>query len=137
QSEAAALLGVSRQRISQVVDLDTLRRDASHGRILADILASVLPPAGFTTLAHAVDALPLRLPVVATGAISHLGYTRLAALLLRRDGQTSERGDIDLVFRPPWTAASLAALRGRLAALANWPPHPRAHAERDLWDMLD
>ena len=136
-TEAGALLGVSRQRISQAVDLETLRRGASHGRTLIDLLDNVLPPVGFTTLAHATEALALRLPAVDPSAVSHEGYTRLAALLLRPDGQTAERRDIDLVFRPPWTAASLAALRGRLASLANWPPHPRARAERDLWDMLD
>lgn len=137
QSEAATELRVSRQRISQTLDLEALRRDASHGRTLADILSSVLPPAGFMTLAHAAQALALRLPAVDPDAVSHLGYTRLAALLLRPDGQTAERGDIDLVFRPPWTTDSLAAVRGRLATLANWPPHPRGSAERDLWDLLD
>lgn len=137
QSEAGAQLGVSRQRINQAVDLAALRLGASHGRTLVDLLDSVLPPVGFTTLAHAVEALALRLPAVDPAAVSHLGYTRLAALLFRPDGVTAERRDIDLVFRPPWTSASLAALRGRLAALANWPPHPRARAERDLWDMLD
>jgi serine/threonine protein kinase len=136
-SEAGAQLDVSRQRVSQAVDLAALRLGASHGRTLVELLDSVLPPVGFTTLAHAIEALALRLPAVDPRKVSHLGYTRLAALLLRPDGLTAERRDIDLVFRPPWTAASIAALRGRLAALANWPPYPRPRAERDLWDMLD
>lgn len=138
QSDTAARHSVSRQRVSQTLEkFPDLRRDASAGRTLVDILASVLPPVGFTTLANAAQALALRLPAVDTAAVSHLGYARLGAILLRPGGVPADRDDIDLVFRPPWTEASLATVRGRLATLANWPPHPRARAERDLWDLLD
>lgn len=142
QSEAAGVLRVSRQRVSQRVDLDALRAEASWGHHLVTVVGDALPPAGFATLEIAAAGLASRLPA-GDGGPSPLGYARLAGLLLRPDARATEAAELRWVVRPPWTDQQVGALQGQLAALGSWPaglagtpraPTPRASAEVQLWD---
>jgi serine/threonine protein kinase len=132
-TEAAAALGVSRQRVSQVADLDALRAEASWAHHLVTVVAEALPPAGFATIERAAAGLATRLPP-GEGGPSALGFARLAGLLLRPDARATEATDLRWVVRPPWSEERLEELQGRLAAIGNWPPLPRADAEARLWD---
>jgi serine/threonine protein kinase len=133
QSETAALLGVSRQRVSQVVDLDLLRADASWGRHLANVVSDAMPPAGFATLEVAATALNARLPS-GLGGPSAIGYSRLAGLVLLPDARATDAAELRWVIRPPWTEAELVKLQQRLGERAIWPPLSRRDVETDLWD---
>jgi serine/threonine protein kinase len=141
-SEAAAVLGVSRQRVSQSADLSALRAEASWGHHLVTVIGDAMPPAGFATLEVAAAALCSRLPT-SEGGPSALGYARLAGLLLRPDARATEAVDLRWVVRPPWTDQRIGELQGRLATIGNWPaglagspraPVQRADAEVRLWD---
>lgn len=132
-AEAAAAVGVSRQRMSQIADLSPLRAEASWGHYLATLVSNTLPAAGFATLEVAAAGLSARLSGPAEGP-STLGYARLAGVLLRLDARATEASDIDWVIRPPWTDERISGLQGRLASMGNWPPLPRADAEGRLWD---
>jgi|GEM_PF-2113817 len=133
QAEIATALGVSRQRVSQMVDLAPLRAEASWGHHLLMVVAEAMPPAGLATLALAAQGLAARLPTT-EGGPSALGYARLAGLLLQPDGRATDAAELERLMRPPWTDAVVDALRQRLGTLARWPPVPRATAEGVLWD---
>lgn len=135
QAEAAVALGISRQRVSQAVDLQPLRAEASWGRHLVNVLVDALPPAGFATLETAAAALTTRLPAAAD-APRPIGYARLATLLLRPDARASDGADLRWALRPPWTMTQLVELQQRLGAMAQWPPIQRADAEARLWDAM-
>ncbi len=125
-SEAAALLDLSRQRVSQTLDLAPLRAAASHGAVLRAALRDALPRAGFASLDAAARALASALP--ADGPASALGYARLGAVLLQPDGRATDLASLDVVARPPWTPDDLYALRDALASAARRPALPRAEA---------
>ena len=135
QTEAAGALGVSRQRVSQSVDLESLRAEASWAHHLVGVVSEAMPSAGFATLEVAAAALAARLPTSEAGA-SSLGYARLAGLLLRPDARASDAPELRWVLRPPWTEELLTNLQARLAAIGGWPPFPRVTAEGRLWDDL-
>jgi serine/threonine protein kinase len=132
-SEAASMLGVSRQRVSQTADLDLLRAEASWAHYLLTLMSEVLPPAGFAPLETAAAGLAARLSTSEDGP-SPLGYARLAALLLRTEARATEAPELRWVVRPPWTDELLIDLQKKLASACNWPPVPRASAEARLWD---
>lgn len=133
QSEAATAIGVSRQRVSQSVDLDPLRAEASWAHHLVTIVSDAMPPAGFATLEVAAAALATRLPTT-EGGPSAVGYARLAGLLLRADARASDAAELRWVIRPPWTDELVLDLQARLAGIGSWPPFPRVAAEGRLWD---
>jgi serine/threonine protein kinase len=143
-AEAAAALGVRRQRVAPSADLSALRAEASWAHHLVTVVADAMPPAGFATLEVAAAGLSARLPA-SEGGPSPLGYARLAGLLLRPDARATEAAAIRWVVRPPWTDPRIDDLQRRLADLGNWPaglsgtpraPLPRAEAEGRLWDVL-
>ena len=133
QAEAAGALGVSRQRISQSVDLAPLRSGTSWAHHLVSVVDETMPPAGFATLEVATTALASRLPTTEAGP-SLLGYARFAALLLRPHARAADAVELRWVIRPPWTDERIADLQARVAAIASWPPVPRATVEGRLWD---
>ena len=133
QSEAATALGMSRQRVSQISDLNPLRAEASWAHHLVTVLGEAMPPAGFATLDVAAAALAARLPTI-EGGPSALGYARLAGLLLRPEGRATDAAHLGWVLRPPWTDERIVELQSQLAGIGNWPPVPRADAQGRLWD---
>jgi len=132
-SEAGAAIGVSRQRVSQMADLDALRAEASWAHHLVTLVGEAMPPAGFATLEVAAAGLAARLPTT-EGGPSALGYARLAGLLLRPDARATEASDLHRLVRPPWTDARVGELQARLGSIGSWPPVSRADAEARLWD---
>ena len=130
-------LGVSRQRVHQMTDLRPLRRAASVGRELTNLVESLLPPAGMDTLDGVAGALDRRLPAAGDESPSPLGYARLAALLMREGGTAGQAPEVQLVLREPWTEDGVHDLLAELAPLADWPPRPRREVEVRLWDLLD
>jgi len=133
QTEAAGAIGVSRQRVSQSVDLEPLRAEASWAHHLVTVVCDAMPPAGFATLEIAAAALAARLPTNEAGP-SSLGYARLAGLLLRPGARASDASELRSVIRPPWTDERILDLQGRLAGIGGWPPVARLVAEGRLWD---
>lgn len=133
QSEVATALGVSRQRVSQVLDLDLLRAEASWARHLVNVLCDAMPPVGFATIEVAAAALVARLPATSP-RLSATGYARLAGLLLLPDARATDGAELRWIVRPPWAEAQLVELQQKLGAMAQWPPLPRAQAEIRLWD---
>jgi serine/threonine protein kinase len=133
QSEVATAMGVSRQRVSQIADLEPLRAEASWAHHLMTVVGASMPPAGFATLGVAAAGLAARLPTTENGP-SALGYARLAGLLLRLEARATEASQLRWVVRPPWTDDQVVDLQKRLGAIANWPPVARADAEGRLWD---
>jgi serine/threonine protein kinase len=133
QSTVGTALGLSRQRMYQLMDLEELRAEASWGRHLITVLGEAMPPVGFAALEVAADALAARLPTTENGP-SPIGYVRLAALLMRIDGRVTDAREIRWVVRPPWTEQHISDLQGRLGQFASWPPVPRITVEGVLWD---
>ncbi|MGA3123998.1 MAG: protein kinase [Polyangiaceae bacterium] len=134
-SEVATALGVSRQRVSQIADLDALRAEASWAHFLVTTITNAIPPAGFATLDVAGAALAARLATTDTGP-SAIGYARLGGLLLKHDARATDASALEWVIRSPWTDERIGQLRTLLATVANWPPAPRANVETRLWDEL-
>lgn len=133
--EVAQALSVSRQRVSQAMDLAPLRAEASWGHHLVALMSEAIPRPGFASLEVAATALAARLTPGETS--SPIGFARLAALLMRPEGRSTEASDLSLVLRPPWTAQDSSSLIARLSKLAaTWPPIPRQLAEVRLWDSL-
>lgn len=135
-AEAGGQLGVSRQRVSQLAEIEELRLAGNTGYLLTSLVEELLPAAGFASLGDVAQAIALRLPVRDPERVSALGYARLGALLLRADGRVAQAGDLRLVCRAPWTEEALDALQSTLAAAANWPPSPRGRVEVQLWDAV-
>jgi serine/threonine protein kinase len=142
-SEVAAMLGVTRQRVSQAADLDDLRADASVAQQhLIPVICETMPPAGFATLEVVAAGLATRLRTN-DGGPSPLGVARLAGLLLRPNARATEATEVRWVVRPPWTEEQIEELQRRLAEIGNWPAQlaeagraqvSRADAEARLWD---
>lgn len=135
QAEVAEALGLTRQRISQAVDLEPLRKDASAAHVLRTHVAEVLPAVGFAPLGDVAAGLAVRLPGVEGGA-SHLGFARLGVLLLRPEARAADARELRLALRPPWTEAAVTTLVERLQRDISWPPAPRASVALALWDAL-
>ncbi|GDX78547.1 hypothetical protein LBMAG42_03580 [Deltaproteobacteria bacterium] len=134
---AGELLGVSRQRIHQLIDTDDLRKPGSVGRQLVGLVEELLPAVGFAGLDEVAEALTNRLPLRPRGAVSASGYARLAALLLRDDLRPTDAGGLEYVARPPWRVEALPVLVEALEDTVQWPPRFRRTLEATTWDALD
>lgn len=131
-AEVGSALGVSRQRVSQMADLDALRAEASWAHHLVTLVADSMPPAGFATIEIAAAGLEARLP--AGEGTSAVGYARLAALLLLPDARATDATSLRWVVRPPWTSEQVETFQQLLGKIGNWPPSPRGNVEARLWD---
>jgi len=133
-SQAAKELGVTRQRISQALDLEPLRRDGSVAHHLLAVAGEVLPPVGLCSLEGLAAGLALHLP--GHDRCHPLGWARLAALLLLPSARAAEAAILGLALRAPWKPALVDAAQAHLAERACWPPVPRRSLEPELWDTL-
>jgi serine/threonine protein kinase len=132
--DTAELLKLTRQRVSQAVDVEALRAGASAAAWLLGTVEDVLPRAGFAPIEDVARALPARL--AASDDASALGYARLAAVLLQPRQRLTQIEGVQLAARPPWTPETITALRDVLIAKANWPPLPLAEARTLVWDAI-
>ncbi|MFZ5478744.1 MAG: protein kinase domain-containing protein [Myxococcota bacterium] len=135
-ADAGDLLGVTRQRVGQLVEIDELRKPGSTGHWFAALVEDLLPATGFSSVEDVAAAIENRLPTRDASRVSSIGYARFAGLLLQSDARTVEAGDVAVVCRGPWTQETVEASAGALATLAAWPPVPRKAAEVALWDAL-
>ena len=132
-ADAGRLFDVTRQRVDQAADLSPLRAPASEAAALVRLVEDILPPAGVAPVEFVAAALADRLGE--EPGVSARGYAVFAALLLDGDKRASFAPQVEMVFRPPWTAERLDAARGRLAEATRWP-YRRAHAEQEAWEAL-
>ncbi len=133
-AEAARELGVTRQRVSQALDLEPLRRDGSVAHHLLAVANEVIPPVGLCGLDSLAAGLALHLP--GNTRCHPIGWARLAALLLQPAARAADASGLDQVLRPPWQSAQFDAALALLAERACWPPVPRRALEPELWDAL-
>lgn len=136
-AEAAEHLGLTRQRTSMPIDFEHLQKDASVGVWLAELISSLVPAIGFTSLDALAESLQRRLPAPESGALHPMGFARLGALLLDPEPTVAQARLLDVICLPPWDPAQVQTLRGRLSSQANWPPVSRATLALQLWDCLD
>jgi hypothetical protein len=134
--EAADRASVTRQRVSQMVDLERLRRPGGPASGLARTADDLLGPVGALPLDTFREALTVRLPVRASANLSAEGYSRLAALLLDPAGRVADAGALRFALRAPWTPDAVRSALAVLSSRANWPPAPRRDVEQQVWDAL-
>ncbi len=132
-SEVAEQFGLSRQRIDQIANLDSMRAPASEAAALVRLVRDILPPAGFAPVDFVASALVERMGE--EPGVSPHGFATLSALLLAPDHRASHAPQVALVCRPPWTPELVQAAAERLSADARWDHHRQA-AEREAWDAL-
>ncbi|MBK9263272.1 MAG: protein kinase [Polyangiaceae bacterium] len=133
-ADCADRLGISRQRVSQACDVESLRVGASVAAWLVSAVDDILPRAGFAPLDAVATWLEPRYPPGTSASAK--GYARLAAVLLEPGRRLIGTEDIEWVCRAPFTPELVIALREKLVQVANWPPVPRREAEAVLWDHL-
>lgn len=127
-------MGVSRQRVAQLIELDALRQEGNIAQVLARMADDLLPPAGIARLEDLAGALALRLPVRDATRVNQLGYARLGALLLRPEASVADAASVRFAVRPPWDDRLLDEALGVLGGVADWPPVSHAAAATAVWD---
>lgn len=132
RKEVAETFNVSRQRVEQVADVESLRKQGSAAAPLLETVKSLLPSAGFARLEDVARSLDAKLPT-RPGACA-LGHARLAAVLLEPDRRLLDLERIELVCRPPWTADIIKPIVKHLAGRVSWPPLSRQDAADVAWD---
>lgn len=110
--EVAQRMGVSRQRVHQLIELDTLARKSTPAHWVRDLVAQALPPAGFASLDATAGALEALLPREpgAQNPLSYLGFCRLGAALLVPPPRGNPAEKTLLAVRPPWQFGEVEAL---------------------------